>query len=137
MTSRRARSGAGRAERRRDLLDGLRLRRAHALPVLPVGGGDLAGEGEDEVPVIIAFFVPQMLAAQHKCRCRIKRQLFALHGWCGRAAARTGWRDLTRGDGPYACWRIGLAFSLPPVSPIWAIARVPLSNPDAARERLG
>src|SRR5205085_11318215 len=54
-TGRWVRSRAGRAERRRDLLDGLCLCRAHFLPVLPVGGGDLGGQGEDEVPVVIAF----------------------------------------------------------------------------------
>src|SRR5208282_1239442 len=50
-----ARSGAVRAERRGDLLDGLCLSRAHALSVLPVGGSDLVGEGEDEAAVVVAF----------------------------------------------------------------------------------
>src|SRR5262249_32112089 len=49
------RSGAGGAQRRRDLLDRLGLSRAHALPSLPVGGSDLVGEREDEIPVVIAF----------------------------------------------------------------------------------
>src|SRR5207247_8710964 len=39
-----------------------------------------------------------------------------------------GAADLTRGDGPYAVLAIGLASGLPRVGPIWAIARVPLSN---------
>ena len=46
--------------------------------------------------------------------CGMRRRLGSgLHGWRGRAAARTEWRDLTRGDGPYACWRIGLASACP------------------------
>ena len=49
------RSRAGRAERRRDLPDSLFFRGADALTVLPVGGGDLAGEGEHETPVVITF----------------------------------------------------------------------------------
>jgi hypothetical protein len=32
------------------------------------------------------------------------------------AAAWTEWPDLTRGDGPYACWRIGLASGPPPLA---------------------
>src|SRR6516162_9912033 len=51
----RSRSGAGRAERLRDLLDRLGLGGTHALPVLLVSGRDLVGEGEDEAPVVIAF----------------------------------------------------------------------------------
>ena len=47
---------------------------------------------------------------------------------------RTERWDFTRGDGPYACWRIGLASRLPLISPMRAIARVPLSNPAAALE---
>src|SRR6516162_10323250 len=50
------RSGTGCAKRLRDLLDGLRLLGTDALPVLAVGGGDLAGQGENEAPVVIAFF---------------------------------------------------------------------------------
>src|ERR1700693_2054725 len=50
-----SRSGTSRAERRGDLLDGFCLRGTHALPSLPVGGSYLAGEGEDEAPVVIAF----------------------------------------------------------------------------------
>ena len=114
---------AGRAERRRDLLHGLRLRRAHALPVLLVGGGDLAGEGEDEVPVIIAFFVPQMLAAQHKCLCRMERQPLALAWEAGRAAGGGNGRGTEKGRWPVACWRIGLASQPAPVSPIRAAAQ--------------
>src|SRR5690242_11357557 len=54
VTGRRVRSRAGRAKRRRDLLDGLWFRRAHALSVLAVGGGGLAGEGECEPRVVFA-----------------------------------------------------------------------------------
>jgi hypothetical protein len=55
VTGRLVRSRAGHAEHRRDPLDGLCLCRAHCLPVLRVGGGDLTDQGEDEVPVVIAF----------------------------------------------------------------------------------
>jgi hypothetical protein len=51
------------------------------------------------------------------------------HHWrqrCGPPAERAA--DFTRGDGPYAVLAIGGLLGLPPVSPIWAIARVPLSN---------
>ena len=44
------------------------------------------------------------------------------------AAVRTERRDLTRGDGPYACWRIGPA-SACPVSPMRAIAGFPCQIP--------
>jgi hypothetical protein len=44
---------------------------------------------------------------------------------------------LTRGDGSYAVQRSGGLLACPRVSPIWAIARVPLSNPAAALELFG
>jgi hypothetical protein len=43
----------GGAERRRDLLDGLRLGGAHVLAVLPVCGRDLVRQGDDEAPVVV------------------------------------------------------------------------------------
>src|SRR5215475_13372094 len=49
----KARSGTGRAERRRDLLDGLRLGGADVLAALPVRGRDLVRQGEDEAPVVV------------------------------------------------------------------------------------
>ncbi len=38
-------------------------------------------------------------------------------------------KPMALGDGPHAVLAIGLASGLPAIAPIWAIARVTLSNP--------
>jgi len=47
--------------------------------------------------------------------------------------AEEGAADLIRGDDPYAGPAIGLPLGPARISPIWAIARVPLSNPPRLR----
>src|ERR1700760_2306486 len=48
-------SGTSRAEGRCDLPDGFHLAGTDALPSLPMDGGHLAGQGDDEAPVVITF----------------------------------------------------------------------------------
>jgi len=38
--------------------------RAHRLPVFPVGGGDLVGQGDHEAPVIIGFLCGRLALEQ-------------------------------------------------------------------------
>src|ERR1700722_8474349 len=65
---RRRMSGSGitRAQRRRDVLDRLFLRRAYLLPFLPVGRSDLVGHGEHEAPVVIALLDGRLVFQQRR-----------------------------------------------------------------------
>ena len=60
-------SGDLAAQRRRNLLDGVGLGRAHALAVLPVRGGGLVRHGENEAPVAVDL-LGRCLTLQHSYR---------------------------------------------------------------------
>src|SRR3954469_25927132 len=59
--------GRWRTERLGDPLDGLALRWAHALPVLPVRGRDPHGEGDNE-PAVLVNLIGRRLTLQHRHR---------------------------------------------------------------------
>jgi hypothetical protein len=56
----------GHAERCRDVLDGLLLGRAHALPSLPVGRRDLIGHREHEASVVIELLIARLVIQQRR-----------------------------------------------------------------------
>jgi hypothetical protein len=59
-------SGISHAQRRRDVLDRLFLRRGYLIPFLPVGRSDLVGHGEDEVPVVVALLDGRLVFQQRR-----------------------------------------------------------------------
>src|SRR5208283_3082897 len=87
-------SGTGGSERRCDLLDGLGLSGAHALPFLLVRFRDLARESEDEAPVIVEF--PGRCLALEQCHRVTEVLQSVLPEFCGRVIPRV---ECRRGAG--------------------------------------